>query len=165
MKKSILVVGMITLISLAGEPIAHAAFNNSSLHGRYTGGVAIQENISDGNGGGFEAQGNEVLVLNFDGKGAVTGTAAVTGRTLVGATQSFSCTFTYNGTYDVAPEGLVTSTIALTSATGCGSPTITMGMVVGGPFRTRLDVIVISVQTDPPGGVNSITGSGSLIKG
>ena len=113
MKKLIVAVGMITLISLAGEPIAHAAFTNSSLRGRYTGGVAIQENISDGNGGGSEAQGNELLVLNFDGQGGVTGTAAVTGRSLAGGTQSFSCTFTCTGTYDVTSEGLVTSTFAL----------------------------------------------------
>jgi hypothetical protein len=165
MKKCILGVAMIALISLAGESVARATFTNNSLRGRYTGGVAIQENISDGNGGGTEAQGNELLVLKFDGQGGVTGTAAVAGRSLAGGAQSFSCTFTYTGTYDVTSEGLVTSTFALSSTTGCGSPTITMGMVIGGPFRTRLDVIVISVQTDPPGGVNSITGSGSLIKG
>lgn len=154
-----------TLVSLAGETAARTTFNNRRLNGRYTGSVAVQENISDGNGGGFEAQGNELLILTFDGNGGVTGSAVVTGRLLVGASQPFNCTFAYNGTYDVTPEGHVTSTIALTSATGCGSATLTMSMVIGGRSRSRLDVIIIDVQTDPPGGVNSITGSGSLVKG
>jgi hypothetical protein len=56
---------------------------------------------------------------------------------------------TDRGRGDVTPEGLVTSTVALSSTTGCGAAAITM--TASRPILT--------------GGVNSTTGASSLVKG
>jgi hypothetical protein len=162
MSRLVSTLALITIV-LGIASAANADFNDRSLKGRHTGTVSITESLPDGNGGSFDAQGDELLVLDFDAAGSISGTAVVAGRVPGTSSPAFHCTFALSGSYSVAPTGIVTTTLALSSS-GCGSATVAMTMAIGA-FKTQLNVIVDHVDTDPPGGVNAITGHGVLIKG
>lgn len=140
-------------------------FTSSSLRGRYTGNLAIEERIpSDGNTT-IEIEARQLLALNFDGKTGVSGVTNVTAIVPSSPPITFTCAFTVAGTYQVGAEGLGTADVTITPAGDCpiGPAGLKLSLLVGGRNRSRLDVTVDAARG--PNGEDAgiaIVGAGTL---
>ncbi len=146
-----------------GVAVARVTFGSDSLRGRYSGNIAIAENIpTDGTPLHIEAR--QLLALTFDGVSQVSGVSSVT--VAVPGQSTFTCTYRAIGTFQLGDDGLGTASLALTSPTvqNCGDGiTLALSLLVGGHSRERLDVTIDSADVAGTGAV-PLVGSGLLEK-
>jgi alkaline phosphatase len=165
MKRIALCAVLVVFVGVGVARAAGSSFTARSLRGRYTGSAIITENVPQGGSTNADLNVNEIVIIIFDGMGSFSGTATVVVRAPSSNSPQIVCAYTQTGTYTVEPDGSAEMSFTLTpsAAGGCVSATGTMSGVISQSGR-RVDTIITGVVTTPTNFVNSIAGSGFLLK-
>jgi hypothetical protein len=165
MKRIALCAALVFFVGVGVAKAAGSLFTTRSLKGRYTGSSLITENVPQGGSTNADLQVNEIVIDNFDGMGNFSGTATVVVRAPSSNSPQTVCAYTQTGTYTIAPDGSADLSFTLTPSApgGCVGATGTMSGVISQSGR-RIDTIITGVVTTPTNFVNSIAGSGFLLK-